>query len=104
MANAAFLAALERDAAIFTGDFGSTVVNGSTTAHGNLSVRDVFEDNGGMMVQRRRRYLRMAAGVGGTIEVNTQLTIDGVVYRVDAIEPGAADGAFVDYRLAGGAA
>lgn len=84
------------DAGAFLADFGVPVVNGTAETTGILSVRDVLEDG----VAVRRRVLRLATGTGGTITEDTDLTVDGTVYRVDRSML-ADDGLFTDYVLAG---
>lgn len=84
------------DAAAFLADFAVPVVNGASSTTGIMSVRDVLEDG----VARRRRVLRLKSGTGGSITEDTDLTVDGVVYRVDGILL-ADDGLFTDYVLAG---
>lgn len=103
-----FAEQLARDAAVFTvggaTGFGTLVINGSARCSGLLDQRTVEQDDGGMLIQRKVTVLRLKTGEGGTIAIGTQLTVGGVVYRVDAIQPVDPDRVFTDYGLAGGAA
>lgn len=103
MANPELQAALAADASTLLADFGTTVVNGASTATGLLSSREVVVEEAGFGVPRRQHVLRLKAGDGGTIEVGTVLTIGGADYRVDGIEPVAPDFLFTDYVVVGGA-
>lgn len=102
MPNAALQAALLRDAATVLNDFGTTVVNGSTSTTGILDQRDEAEEAGGFIVQQRRLVLKIVTGSGGTIVDGTVLTVDGREYRVDGNGiPVAPDGVHTEYRLVG---
>lgn len=108
MADTTFHDLLARDAAVFlsgpANGFGVLVTNQGASARGTVDVRYVAVEEGGFQVQRRRRVLRLKTGEGGTIDLGTTLTVDGVPYRVDMYEPVAPDGLFTDYVLAGGSA
>ena len=103
-----FAEQLSRDAGVFLSGplngFGTLVKNGTARASGLVEDRYVTGDEGGFQVQRKVTVLRLKTGDGGTIAIATTLVIDGVTYRVDAIEPVAPDQVFTDYGLAGGAA
>lgn len=104
MPNASLQAALTRDAATLLNDFGTTVVNGSTSTTGILDTRDEGEEVGGFIVQQRRLVLTIVTGSGGTIVDGTTLTVGGRDYRVDGNGiPVAPDGAHTEYRLVGAA-
>lgn len=100
--NEDFLDALAADAAVFMEDFGTTVTNGSSSATGLLSERDISQVELGVEVQRRGTVLRMKTGDGGTIVVGTVLTINALPYRVDRIIPVEPELTFTDYVLVGG--
>jgi len=80
------------------------VTNGAVSAFGLVEERYVTAMADGYEVQRKVKVLRLKTGTGGTIAIGTELVIDGVTYRVDAIEPVAPDRVFTDYGLAGGVA
>jgi hypothetical protein len=104
MPNAAFQAALTRDAGVFLEDFGVTVTNGSTTCTGQLSQRDEPVDVNGMTVMRRRTVLLVVTGTAGTVTDGTRLVIDGRTYRVEGhATPVPPDGRHTEYKLAGAA-
>ena len=102
MPNAALQAALLRDAATMLTDFGTTVVNGSTSTTGTLDQRDEAEEQNGFVVQQRRLVLTLVTGTGGAIVDGTVLTVGGRRYRVDGNGiPVPPDAAHTAYRLVG---
>lgn len=103
-----FAQQLDRDAAVFlagpTNGFGTKVVNGGAIAYGLVDERYVDVDDGGVLVQRKVKMLRLKTGEGGTIDIGTTLSINGTLHRVDRIIPVTPDRLFTDYVIAGGTA
>jgi hypothetical protein len=104
MPNAAFRAALVRDAGVFLHDFGVTVTNGSDSFTGMLGQRDEPAEVNGFTVHKRRTILTVVSGEEGTFTASTRLVINGVTYRVDGDGiPVPPDGLHTEYRLVGAA-
>lgn len=100
---------LDRDARlVFIGGpasgFAQRFTNGSVSGVGHLDDRYVTVLDNGFEGQRKVKVLRIVTGEGGTIAVDTILTVEGVPYRVVDIQPVAPDRRFTDYHLSGGVA
>lgn len=105
MGNPAFTAMRARDAALFAaGDFSSAVVTASgTSVRGTLTTRTVYVDQGGAMIETRRKSLRVTGPVAQAIANGELITVDGLTHRVDYREAVPPDGLLVDLMLVGGA-